>query len=94
MKTLLALTLAWSLGTEAWFARPPLGLDLHLPVPATNPLTREKVRRGRELFFDKRLSRDGSISCATAMIQSWASAMATLLHEASAVRKEPAILPP
>jgi cytochrome c peroxidase len=43
----------------------PLGLDLYLPVPVDNPITRDKVALGRQLFFDRRLSRDGSISCAT-----------------------------
>jgi cytochrome c peroxidase len=43
----------------------PLGLDLYMPVPEENALTSEKIEVGRQLFFDKRLSRDGSISCAT-----------------------------
>ena len=43
----------------------PSGLDLYLPVPADNPITREKVALGRQLFFDRRLSRDGSTACAT-----------------------------
>lgn len=43
----------------------PLGLDLYLPVPPGSPLTRETVARGRALFFDPRLSRDGSVSCAS-----------------------------
>ena len=43
----------------------PLGLDLYLPVPEDNPITVEKVALGRQLFSDKRLSRDGSISCST-----------------------------
>ncbi len=43
----------------------PLGLDRFLPVPAGNPLTVEKVAMGRRLFFDKRLSRDGTVACAT-----------------------------
>ncbi|MFN0105518.1 MAG: cytochrome-c peroxidase [Bryobacteraceae bacterium] len=43
----------------------PLGLDTHIPVPDDNPLRRETVALGRALFFDKRLSRDGSIACAT-----------------------------
>jgi cytochrome c peroxidase len=34
-------------------------------VPKDNPLTEAKVRLGKELFFDKRLSADGSVSCAT-----------------------------
>jgi len=44
---------------------PPLGLDLYMPVPADNPITVEKVALGRRLFFDKRLSRDGTLSCAS-----------------------------
>ena len=43
----------------------PLGLDLYLPAPEENPLTIEKINLGRRLFFDRRLSVDGSISCAT-----------------------------
>lgn len=43
----------------------PLGLDLYLPVPEENPLTIEKVELGRRLFNDRRLSRDGSIACAS-----------------------------
>ena len=43
----------------------PAGLDAFLPVPAANPLTPEKVALGKRLFFDPRLSRDGTISCAT-----------------------------
>jgi cytochrome c peroxidase len=43
----------------------PLGLDLYMPVPEDNPLTDEKVALGRRLFNDRRLSRDGAVSCAT-----------------------------
>jgi cytochrome c peroxidase len=43
----------------------PLGLDLYLPVPEDNPLTAEKIALGRRLFFDRRLSRDQSVSCAS-----------------------------
>ena len=46
-------------------ATPPLGLDLYRPVPEDNPLTKERVALGRKLFFDKRLSRDRSVACAT-----------------------------
>ncbi len=45
--------------------RVPLGLDAFFPVPESNPVTAEKVTLGRRLFFEKALSRDGSISCAT-----------------------------
>src|SRR5215213_691212 len=34
-----------------------------MPIPADNPLTPEKVALGRQLFFDDRLSIDGSRSC-------------------------------
>jgi len=34
-----------------------------MEIPADNPLTKEKAALGRELFFDKRLSFDGSRSC-------------------------------
>lgn len=44
---------------------PLLGLDLYRPVSESNPLTPEKIALGRKLFFDKRLSRDGTVACAT-----------------------------
>lgn len=44
--------------------RPPLGLP-PVPVPVDNPLTTAKIRLGRRLFFDRRLSVDGELSCAT-----------------------------
>src|SRR6185295_2359575 len=43
----------------------PLGLDLYLPVPEDNPITQEKIALGRQFFFDRRLSRDETISCST-----------------------------
>jgi cytochrome c peroxidase len=43
----------------------PLGLDLYLPAPDDNSITRDKVALGRKLFSDLRLSRDRSIACAT-----------------------------
>ncbi len=43
----------------------PLGLDAFMPVPDDNALTAEKIELGRKLFRDTRLSRDGSLSCAT-----------------------------
>lgn len=43
----------------------PLGLDLYMPVPDDNELTDEKIALGRRLFFDRRLSRDGSVACAS-----------------------------
>jgi cytochrome c peroxidase len=34
-------------------------------LPVDNPLTPERVALGRKLYFDKRLSEDGTVSCAT-----------------------------
>jgi cytochrome c peroxidase len=42
----------------------PLGLP-PVPVPDDNPMTPEKVALGKKLYFDTRLSKDGTISCAT-----------------------------
>ena len=48
-------------------APPPAPGALGLPgleVPADNPLTAPKVALGRKLFFDRRLSPNGTMSCA------------------------------
>jgi len=36
-----------------------------VPVPVTNPQTPEKIELGKQLFFDRRLSGDGTMSCST-----------------------------
>lgn len=59
--TLLAALFAHSVRSE--ILRIPLGLDLYMPVPASNLLSAEKVSLGRRLFFDRRLSRDRSLAC-------------------------------
>lgn len=41
----------------AWMAPPP--------VPDDNPMTPAKVDLGRHLFYDARLSRDGTVACAS-----------------------------
>ncbi|MCV6636379.1 cytochrome c peroxidase [Candidatus Albibeggiatoa sp. nov. NOAA] len=48
--------------TEAyvWEALPNVA-----PAPTNNPTAPEKVALGKQLFFDKRLSADGSLSCAS-----------------------------
>jgi len=46
----------------------PLGIpaDLwELMIPADNPMTEAKVALGRDLYFEKRLSVDNTVSCAT-----------------------------
>ncbi len=42
----------------------PLGLP-ELIIPEDNPITPEKVVLGKKLYFDRRLSADDTISCAT-----------------------------
>ncbi len=43
--------------------RPGLGLP-GVPVPGDNPVTPAKLELGRKLFFDRRLSLNGTVSCA------------------------------
>lgn len=65
----LALGLA-GCGAEAASVPPlpptPKGLEgKQLNIPVDNPMTPEKAHLGKMLFFDKRLSKDGSMSCQT-----------------------------
>jgi len=41
------------------------GLDEFIAVPGENPLTPDRIDLGRRLFFDPRLSGDGSVACAS-----------------------------
>jgi cytochrome c peroxidase len=52
---------------EPYVPEAPFGItsDLATLIPADNPLTPAKVRLGAQLYFDPRLSRDGSVSCAS-----------------------------
>jgi cytochrome c peroxidase len=44
----------------------PFGLDpAGVVIPEDNPLSKDKIELGRLLFFDKRLSRDNTIACAS-----------------------------
>lgn len=52
---LLALQIPSGISESLWRHR----------IPSANPMSREKVALGRSLFFDKRLSADRTISCAT-----------------------------
>lgn len=57
------LTLVLTVGALSAF-EPPFGLP-PVPFPDDNPYSKEKAELGRLLYFDKRLSGDGSVSCAT-----------------------------
>jgi cytochrome c peroxidase len=43
---------------------PPLGLP-PVPIPADNPPTAETISLGRKLFYDPRLSKNNTLSCAS-----------------------------
>jgi cytochrome c peroxidase len=46
----------------------PTGLNALTPVvyvPAANPITKAKLELGKQLYFDARVSKDGTVSCAT-----------------------------
>ncbi len=60
---MLALFASAALAGEVEAPAPP-GV-LPLDIPADNPLTSEKIDLGRKLYFDTRLSKDDSVSCAT-----------------------------
>lgn len=58
----------------------PVGLQpltINVNVPAANPLTKGKVELGKQLYFDPRISLDGTVSCATCHnpFKGWTDAM-------------------
>ena len=69
---LIFLALQTTYGAEADKSAPPslpLGLDEEsFYVPPDNPMTPGKIELGRTLFFDKRLSNDNTIACASCHI--------------------------
>ena len=67
----VAIALAWYANRPDW--RWDLPPDMPPPqVPADNPMNPAKVELGRWLFYEPRLSGNGSMSCATCHIQSLA----------------------
>src|SRR5437762_1291026 len=59
---------AYVAGTTEYNLQPPTGIPIDVWtyfVPRDNPLTTAKVELGRKLFFDPRLSANGSVSCST-----------------------------
>ncbi len=59
-----SLTFSPVFATQLVDAAPPTGLP-EVTHPQDNPLTEAKVELGRMLYFDKRLSADNSVSCAS-----------------------------
>ena len=61
-------SLSFAMLNDLWRGVVPLGLPHDLwenYIPRKNRQSPEKVELGKKLFFDKRLSLDGSVSCAT-----------------------------
>lgn len=73
----------------------PLGLP-PLEIPADNPMTVEKIELGKMLYFDKRVSKDGTISCATCHDpqMAWAEHTPTSkgIHEQVGGRNAPTVI--
>jgi hypothetical protein len=67
---LLALAAVLGLLSASITAVPPKANDLlgSVPVPADNPQTPAKISLGKQLYFDKRLSSNNTVSCASCHI--------------------------
>jgi cytochrome c peroxidase len=62
----VAMLSPWVATADDYKLAIPFGLEeTAVVIPADNPLTTEKVELGRTLFFDKRLSQDNTIACAS-----------------------------
>ena len=69
----LFLTILFACSKDNLFLREtmtPYELDIpshfpEMPIPADNPMTVQGVALGRKLFYDKQLSLDNTVSCAT-----------------------------
>lgn len=61
----LAVVAALSVFRPAGIAQTKLKWPQPVPFPKSNPTTPAKVRLGKQLFFDPRLSGDNKMSCAT-----------------------------
>lgn len=62
----VAIAVVVCLWSGAWGndTAPPKGLP-PVAIPTDNPMTDAKVELGKQLYFDKRLSKDNTLSCAT-----------------------------
>lgn len=78
---------------------PPAGLSELTPVavvPAANPLTKGKIELGKQIYFDPRLSKNGTVSCATCHNpeKGWTdqSPVSTGIHGQKGGRSAPTVL--
>lgn len=83
---------AW---TQDYELKIPVGLK-QMRIPQDNPLTAEKIALGKQLYFDKRLSKDNTVSCASCHdpAQGWSNgeAVATGINGAQGGRSAPTIV--
>ncbi len=74
----------------------PVGIPQPPPVPAKNPINDAKVDLGKRLYFDKRLSRNSAVSCATCHSprKGWTdqSPVSTGIHGLKGTRSAPTVL--
>jgi cytochrome c peroxidase len=63
MRGYRSLILVTMLSSPVWAQDTFQALPLKAPVPKDNPITNEKVELGKSLYFDPRLSHNGTISC-------------------------------
>ena len=87
--------ISWAVlpGEEDWEAL--LGLDADsVVIPKDNPMTKEKIELGKLLFFDKRLSKNNSIACASCHLPTVAFSdgqpVSTGIHQLQGGRSAPA----
>ncbi|MCE5198656.1 cytochrome-c peroxidase, partial [bacterium] len=64
VSTMTMLSISWSASRTT--TKPKInGLLGPVPIPADNPQTPAKIKLGKQLYFDKRLSSNNTVSCAT-----------------------------
>lgn len=64
--TVLGLSVTESGAEQAYKLKMPSGLQGDAAyIPPDNPLTADKINLGKQLYFDTRLSADGTVACAT-----------------------------
>jgi cytochrome c peroxidase len=82
---------------EPFEVKPPLGLEpITGKIPLANPMTKAKVELGKQLYFEPRISKDGTVSCATCHNpeKGWADGMKSSIGIAGQVggRSAPTVL--
>ncbi len=82
--------------TDPWHWQLPSTFDSIPPVPHDNAMSTTRVALGRALFFDPRLSADGSVSCGSchkpALAYADTVAVSPGVHARSGFRNSPSLL--